>query len=92
MERAATIGSQKVLGDDVPIANTTAKEQMIEILHNQPDDSSFDELLRELAFDRMIKRGLADVEQGRTISNDEMKRRIDSWNEAGLARGQDPVE
>ena len=30
----------------------SAKEQMLEVLRNQPDDSSFDELLRELALVR----------------------------------------
>lgn len=36
----------------------TAKEQMMEILREQPDDSSFDEILRELAFACMVERGL----------------------------------
>ena len=57
----------------------TAKEQALHILNELPDDSSFDELLRELAFARMIERGLADDESGRTVSNEEMKRQIDTW-------------
>jgi len=52
---------------------------MIAIIQGQPDDSSYDELLRELAFARMVERGLADAEAGRTISNDEMDRRIRTW-------------
>lgn len=32
----------------------SVKEQMVQIIHAQPDDSSFDEILRELAFARMI--------------------------------------
>ena len=28
----------------------SAKEQMAKIIHEQPDDSSYDEILRELAF------------------------------------------
>jgi predicted transcriptional regulator len=57
----------------------TARDRMIAIIQGQPDDSSYDELLRELAFARMVERGLADAEAGRTISNDEMDRRIRSW-------------
>ena len=60
-------------------ATLTAKERMIETLREQPEDSSYDELLRELAFARMIERGLADSKAGRTISNEEMGRQIDSW-------------
>ena len=34
-----------------------------------------------LAFVRMIDRGLADSRQGRTMSNEEMERRIRTWQE-----------
>lgn len=55
------------------------KEQMTRIIREQPDDSSYDEILRELAFARMIERGLEDSQANRTISNDEMKHRIKTW-------------
>lgn len=55
------------------------KEQMIRIIEEQPEDSSFDEILRELAFAQMVERGLKDSEAGRIISNQEMKRRIRTW-------------
>lgn len=57
----------------------SAKEQIAKILEDQPDDSSFDELLRELAFARMIDRGLAGSEAGKVISHEEMGRRIKTW-------------
>ena len=44
-----------------------------------PDDSSYDEIVQELVFGRMVSRGLADVKAGRTISDDEMKQTIASW-------------
>jgi len=56
----------------------SAKQHLITILEQQPEDSSYDELLRELAFARMIDRGLRDVEAGRTVSNDEVRREIAS--------------
>jgi hypothetical protein len=58
---------------------STAKEKMKEIIQNQPEDSSYDEILKELAFARMVERGLEDSRTGRTISNEEMGRRIRSW-------------
>ena len=57
----------------------SAKEQMTKIIQEQPDDSSYDEVLRELAFARMIERGLEDSRVNRTISNKEMKHRIKTW-------------
>ncbi len=57
----------------------SAKEQMVRIVQEQPDDSSYDEILRELAFARMVERGLADSQTGRTVRNEEMSRRIKTW-------------
>ena len=54
------------------------KEAMIKIIESQPDDSNYDEILRELAFARMIERGIADSDAGHTISNREMKQKIES--------------
>jgi predicted transcriptional regulator len=57
----------------------SVKDQMVKIIRDQPGDSSFDEILRELAFARMIERGLADVDEGRTVSHEEVRREVDSW-------------
>ena len=56
-----------------------AKEQLIRLIQDQPDDSSYEEILRELAFAAMVERGIADSDAGRTISNEEMARRVESW-------------
>ena len=58
---------------------TSTKLRMIDIIQSQPDDSSYDEILRELALARMIELGLADSDAGRTISSEEVKRRMRSW-------------
>jgi predicted transcriptional regulator len=58
---------------------SSVKEEMTRIIQEQPDDSSFDEILRELAVARMIDRGLKDSETGRTISNDELKPQMNQW-------------
>jgi predicted transcriptional regulator len=57
----------------------TVKEKMAEIINELPDDSTYDEILRELAFRRMVERGLKNSNEGKTIDNDEMERRIKSW-------------
>jgi predicted transcriptional regulator len=59
----------------------TAKDELKALLEQQPEDSSSEELVRELAFHVMIQRGLADSDAGRTISNEEMGRRIRSWSQ-----------
>ncbi len=57
----------------------TAKDELKTLLEQQPEDSSSEELVRELAFHVMIQRGLTDSDAGRTVSNEDMVRRIRSW-------------
>jgi predicted transcriptional regulator len=57
----------------------SVKDRMTRIIEAQPDDATYDEILRELAFERMVQRGLEDVRAGRTLSDEEARRRIASW-------------
>ena len=58
---------------------TTAKALMLKLVRNLPEESSFDENLRELAFFRMVDRGLTDAEQDRKLSTEELRKRIRAW-------------
>jgi hypothetical protein len=59
----------------------TVKEQMIDVINNQPIDASYDEIMKELAFARMVERGLDDSRQQRMISNEDIEQRIHSWQQ-----------
>jgi len=59
--------------------NDLPKDQVMAIVAGQPDDSSYEEIVRAIALELMVRRGLADSDAGRTISNDEMDRRIATW-------------
>ena len=54
----------------------TPQGELPPLIERQPDDSSREEITRELAFHVMVERGLADVDAGRTISHEEIRRRI----------------
>lgn len=58
---------------------SVVKERMAEVIQNQPDDASYEEILKELAFTQMVDKGLDDSRKGKTISNEEMQRRISAW-------------
>ncbi len=62
----------------VPVV-ATAKDELKSLLEQQPEDSSSEDLVRELAFHVMIERGLKDSDADRTVSNEELGRRIRSW-------------
>ena len=58
---------------------STVKEQFIKLIEDQLEDSSSEEIIREMAFAAMVDKGIADSDAGRTISNSEMASRIESW-------------
>jgi predicted transcriptional regulator len=57
----------------------TVKEKITEVVMAQPDDASYEEIMRELAFAKMIERGLSDARAGRVVSDEEMSHRIRTW-------------
>jgi predicted transcriptional regulator len=59
--------------------SATPKDQLRRVIDEQPDDSSFEEIIKEIAFAAMVERGLADSQAGRTISHEEMRRTLESW-------------
>ena len=58
---------------------TAPKEEAKKIIDALPEDSTYEEIVRELAFDTMIQRGLNDVDVARVISNKEMENEIAQW-------------
>jgi len=58
---------------------TAPKDEAKKIIDSLPEDTTYEEILRELAFDTMIQRGLDDVKNGKIISNQEMKETIAQW-------------
>jgi predicted transcriptional regulator len=60
---------------------SSAKQTVVDIIEGLPEDSSYDEILQELIMNRMIERGLADVEAGRTVSDEDMAKTIESWRD-----------
>lgn len=63
----------------MPTEPATGKQRAFQIVDDLPEDSSYEDILLELTFERMVERGLADAKAGRTISSEEMKRRMESW-------------
>ena len=59
--------------------SATSEDRLRRVIDEQPDDSSFEEIIKELAFAAMVERGLADSQAGRTIRHEEMRRTLESW-------------
>ncbi len=57
----------------------TAKEEVRKLLDQLPDDSSFEDIQYHIYVREKIEKGLQDVQQGRTLSQEEVERRMAKW-------------
>ena len=55
------------------------QEQLIEVIRNQPEDATWNELLEQLFIQKMVDEGLEDVREGRLLSNQDALEKIRSW-------------
>ena len=58
---------------------TAPKLEAKKIIDSLPEDTSYDEILKELAFHRIIQRGLTDSRENEIISNQDIANRIKQW-------------
>ena len=59
--------------------SVTTKDRVLTLLKELPDDSSYEEILREIAFERMVERGLADANAGRVTDHEKVGELIRAW-------------
>jgi predicted transcriptional regulator len=57
----------------------TAKQEVMELLQQLPDDSSLEEIQYHLYVRQKIQRGLQDVEQGKVHTQKEVEKRMKKW-------------
>ena len=67
------------------------KEIMTEAIESQPDDASYEEIMRALAFARLVRCRLADARAGRVLSNEEMEHRIGAMYNNSLRANSIPI-
>jgi len=69
--------ASKSAGVDCPImASPTSREQIIEALQDLPTDATFDDAIDRLIFLAKIDAGLAELDEGKGIPHDEVKRQL----------------
>jgi predicted transcriptional regulator len=57
----------------------TAKQAVLEAIHRLPNEATFQDIADEIAFLAAIREGEEDLKNGKVVSNEEMKRRLDTW-------------
>lgn len=56
-----------------------AKQEALETIGKLPEDTDMDEIMYRLYVLDKIRKGQEAVEQGQTLTSEELKREIDSW-------------
>lgn len=57
----------------------TVKEELREIVEELPDDATYEDLQYRLYVRRKVERGLKDIEEGRTLTHDEVVKQMQKW-------------
>lgn len=57
----------------------TAKDEVRKLLDQLPDDSSFEDIQYHIYVREKIQRGLEDAEAGRTLTQEEVEKRMARW-------------
>jgi predicted transcriptional regulator len=58
---------------------TVTKQQIVELMHDLPDEFDIEKLLYRLYVLQKIHEGERAIEEGRIVSHEEAKRRISEW-------------
>jgi hypothetical protein len=57
----------------------TAKQTVLEAIQRLPDEADYGAIADKVAFLAAIQEAEKQIDEGKVISNDEMKRRLESW-------------
>ena len=60
----------------------TVKEQVMLAIERLPEDADFKDVKDEIAFLAALREAEDDIAAGRTVTNEDMSRRIGSWTGA----------
>ena len=61
---------------ECPVVESTAKVLLRQAVEQLPDDATVEDAIERLVVLAEIERGIADADAGRTISHDEVRRRL----------------
>lgn len=57
----------------------STKRTALRVIERMPDDASLEDIMYELYFRQRIDRGLRELDEGKTVSHEEVKRGLVKW-------------
>ena len=55
------------------------KESVKKLIDGLPEDSNYEDIIAEIYFKQQVEEGLAELDSGKGISHEEVKRRLAKW-------------
>jgi predicted transcriptional regulator len=55
------------------------KDEIVRLVQSLPDDCTIEEIQYHLYVREKVERGLAAIDAGQTVAQDEAERRVDGW-------------
>jgi predicted transcriptional regulator len=57
----------------------STKDQLLDMIRKMPDDLTIEDVMQELYVRQKIEAGLLQIDQGETVSHDEVKASLARW-------------
>jgi len=61
------------------MVNINLKESVKELIDRLPDDSDYEDIIAEIYFKQQVEEGLTELDNGKGISHNEVKKRLEKW-------------
>ena len=58
---------------------SAVKQEVIRLIQSLPDDCSLEEIQYHLSVVQKVEQGLAEIDEGRTVPQEEAERRVAAW-------------
>jgi hypothetical protein len=58
---------------------TKIKDSVKQLLDKLPDDSKYEDIIAEIYFKQQVEEGLMQLDAGKGVSYDEVKKRLEKW-------------
>lgn len=58
---------------------SAVKTQAIELIKEMPEESTISDIMAELYFLQKVEQGLSDIEEGRVLTQKEVKKQMAQW-------------
>jgi predicted transcriptional regulator len=57
----------------------SAKDTILQAIHRLPEDADYRAIAEEVAFLAALEQGDKDIQTGRVVSNEDVRKKLESW-------------